>query len=1534
MKLARQYVEQPGSRLAESASTPGGYWRSTRSAGVRLLLLLLGAALLGVPVALGGKPHVSRDQVDLPVRETPSVQTAYGRLSLSFETNYGQADPAYAFLARGANYSLAIGPAEAILVLRQPPGPGDQRLDSAPGASSESNVPSQVIAPGKRLRDRDSALLRIQFVGANPHAAVTGEDGLPGSVNYFIGDDPTRWHTAIPTYQRVRVASAYPGIDVIYYGDQRDLEYDLVIAPGADLSVVRLALMGAEAVTLDDDGSLLIELASGQLRKSAPRVYQLGEDGQRAISGGYVLREAGEVGFEVGAYEPDRPVVIDPTLSYSTYLGGSAYDYATGIAVDSSGNAYIVGSTAGGFPTTTGAYQSGYGGGDDDVFVAKLNPTGTALVYATYLGGSTNDIGRGIAVDSSGNAYVTGDTLGGFPTTPGAYQPAYGGGTDAFVAKLNATGTALLYSTYLGGSNYDVGSAIAVDSSNNAYVTGGTAGGFPTTAGAYQPIFGGGGSDAFVAKLNATGSGLAYSTYVGGSGAEGSGGIAVDGSGNAHVAGSTTGTFPITGGAYQPTFGGGGTDAFVAKLNAAGTALLYSTYLGGGHDEGAGPVAVDSGGNVYLTGDTTGGFPITGGAYQPTFGGGSNDAFVAKLNASGSGLVYSTYLGGGGFDGGLDIAVDSGGNAYVTGYTYGGFPTTPGAFQTSYSSPPLGPADAFLVKLNPNGTALLYGTYLGGGGADFGFGIALDGVGNVYITGKTQSGFPTTSGVYQQAPGGRDDAFVTRFAPSPALNLAMTTSPSGSVITGASLTYTITIGNGGELAATGVTLTDSLPDSVTFVSSSPGCSGTRTITCSVGTIEAAATAQVQIVVRPGIAALGTLTNSATAITDPPGAFGSATTSILVQPGADLSLTGSAMPSPVAIGQELTYTYTVRNNGPSLTNRIDFQDTLPANVTLVSASTSAGTCTAGTTVTCALGGISDGAVVTVTIRVRARPAAGGTSLTDNASVAEAFFGDPNPSNNTISQIVFVTPDTTPPALGALTINSAGGATASAVTTTSRDVRLFLQATDDASVAEMSFSNDGTTFGPWQPFAASMPHVLSSGDGLKTVYARVRDSAGNMSTPRSAQISLDTSVGSLPGLLIKSPTGGVQFTRSTSVNLYISAPAHTAQMLINNDGMLTSGAFEPYASRKPWTLVQSTSHPDERVVYVFFKDVNGNLVSATPYLDTITLDTSAPTGSVRLLDGVSSSAVELQITAQDLGQAASGIAMVQLSTDPAFPAGGTITIPWVFGEGGSTTQAFVPGASATLYARFTDRAENVFTLTKGLAAVVAANTALVPGDSLSFSWSNVDDPTGTTWVGLYPSSADERRFLAGTTVGAQASGTGTFVVPADLPAGAYQLRLYRNRDSGFRLVTGATLSLSCIPTNSVAASIGPASGGRLLVTLTANGGVLQNVSFATDARVPDPNALVDIPATAGVSAVTDASIPLYVRPNAATFSFAVRQASAGRAVTVPLVIADGCGNVWTTLVGSGPDSFAAGNGAATTALPVVRATPIATSTPARR
>jgi hypothetical protein len=679
------------------------------------------------------------------------ASAAYGQLPLSFEANQGQMDDQVNFVSRGSGHTLFLTPSEAVIALQ--------------GLGKDTVV-------------------RMQLVGANAAAQAVGLDQQANTSNYLVGNDPSQWHTGIANYGRVEYRSVYAGIDVAYYGIQRQLEYDFIVAPGADTKSIRLSFEGANGLSLDSQGNLLVHTAAGDLVENAPVLYQESHGVRQAVAGRYVLEENRQVSFDVGAYDATRPLVIDPvfSLSYSTFLGGSGTDRAYSIAVDGAGNAYVTGLTnSTNFPTKN-PVQAG-NRGYDDVFVAKLNPAGSALVYSTYLGGQGNDVGKSLALftDEAGKtfAYVAGFTEStNFPTMS-PRQGSHGGGTwDAFVAKLNDTGSGLVYSTYLGGSGQDKVQGLAVDAAGNAYVTGHTAStNFPTVNSLFPYKNGG-----FVAELNAAGSALVYSTYLGGGSSTA---IAVDSSGNAYVTGSTSSTsFPSTAGAFQTTPAGQG-DAFVMKLLPGGSGLAYSTFLGGNATDVANGIAVDSSGNAYVTGFTTStNWPTTSGAFQTLHRGGADvyggaDAFVTRLNATGSELLYSTYLGGTGSDYGFGIAVGSDGNAYVTGETRSAnFPVANALQPTFNGGISNGGADAFVTQLNATGSGLVYSTFLGGSYAagDSGSGIAVDSTGNAYVTGSTTStDFPTKYALQGTYGGGAhaSDAFVTKIAPP-----AMATGPS------------------------------------------------------------------------------------------------------------------------------------------------------------------------------------------------------------------------------------------------------------------------------------------------------------------------------------------------------------------------------------------------------------------------------------------------------------------------------------------------------------------------------------------------------------------------------------------------------------------------------------------------------------------------------------------------------------------------------------------------------------------------------------
>ncbi len=744
-----------------------------------------------LPSADGGSHAVGARQGD-----NSGKLANYSKLPLSFAANQGQSDPRVRFTSRGSGYSLFLTDSEAVLALSQRYG-GD---DSGKGAS----LPMQSSGKSPSRDALKTDVVRMQLVGASSGLKVSGEEKLPGSANYFIGNDPKKWHVDVPTYSKVKYSGVYPGIDLVYYGNQQQLEYDFVVAPGVDPKEVKLHFSGAR-LSLNAHGDLMVTGKNGKIAFEKPVMYQFksGSAGERdQVNGRFTLLAANTVGFVLGNYDKSRAVVIDPILAYSTYLGGHANVYgdkAFSVAVDSAGDAFVTGvAYSSNFPVTDGAVQRVDGGAarnTSNAFVTKLNNTGTALEYSTYLGGGGNpssnvgDIGYDIAVDSSGEAYVSGLTgSSNFPVTPGALQTVQKNHSySAFVTKLNSQGNDLIYSTYLGGGpNESSSTAIAIDASGNAYVTGKAVYyGFPVTKGAYQTtnhsLLAETGSNAFVSKLNSQGTGLVYSTYLGGSTNDFGNGIAVDASGDAYVVGNASSTdFPVTAGAFQVVNNAAnqqGFNIFVTKLNSSGTALEYSTYLGGSYADNGNGIAIDASGHAYVTGGSASSdFPVTPGAFQSVNKGA--DAIVAKLNPSGTALDYATYLGGSSLNTGSAIAVDASGNAYVSGtadtdgeagQNPAPFPTTPGAFQSvNYAAG----GDAFLTKLNKAGSALAYSTYLGGndGGPADGYGVAVDMDGNAYVAGFAGTlTFPVTPGAFQtKNKAGQThpttNAFVTKFA--------------------------------------------------------------------------------------------------------------------------------------------------------------------------------------------------------------------------------------------------------------------------------------------------------------------------------------------------------------------------------------------------------------------------------------------------------------------------------------------------------------------------------------------------------------------------------------------------------------------------------------------------------------------------------------------------------------------------------------------------------------------------------------------------
>lgn len=650
------------------------------------------------------------DPGSLATPTTPNLNDAYGKLPLQFEPNEGQAAADVEFLTRGSNYTLSLKQTEAVLSL------------------SKQDV-------------------RLKFLDGNPAARISASDVLPGKVNHFIGNDPAKWRTNISTYKKVKYQSVYPGIDLIYYGDQGRLEYDFIVAPGSDPQSVQLSFPEAQELRIDRDGALIVKVQDVELRQPKPLIYQETATGRRIIDGHYILKNRESFAFQIDDYDRKEPLIIDPTLTYSTMLGTTS---ARSIAVDNAGNAYITGQI------------------DSDFYVFKLNPSGTALIYTTLIGGTLDEESSALAVDSSGNVYVTGITEStDFPTT-NAIQSSSKGAADAFVTKINSSGTALVYSTYLGGNQNDGGSSIEVNSAGNAFIVGSTGSTDFPVANALQPTKAPGTSfDIFVSKINSTGNALVYSTYIGGSDSDRGLGLALDSEERVYITGDTDSLdFPTTNDARLPT--ARGPDTFLIKLSSAGNALLYSSYHGGGGQDLASGITVHSDGSIYVTGLTfSTDFPLVNALQStPHF----TNLFITKFDSLGKSIIYSTFLGGDGFDVAGDLTTDSSGNLYITGRTSSSnFPLVQ-PLQNSLAGAHV--ENVFVSKLNPSGSALLFSTYLGSSISDLATSIAVRN-GSIFVTGNTfgSRNFPVTPGAFQQnnfEEDGHVEGFAFRIDSTPA----------------------------------------------------------------------------------------------------------------------------------------------------------------------------------------------------------------------------------------------------------------------------------------------------------------------------------------------------------------------------------------------------------------------------------------------------------------------------------------------------------------------------------------------------------------------------------------------------------------------------------------------------------------------------------------------------------------------------------------------------------------------------------------------
>ncbi|MGA8617510.1 MAG: choice-of-anchor D domain-containing protein [Candidatus Sulfotelmatobacter sp.] len=773
------------------------------------------------------------------------------QLPLTFEANHGQTDPQVRFVSRGRGYTAFLTAGGIVLSLR-----------------TNQQVPvqaaSNAAAPNKSQRPLNPTL-QFKLLGAAQNPNIIGEDPQPGKANYFIGRDPAKWHTNVPTYGRVRYKGVYPGIDLVYYGNRQQLEYDFAISPGADPGLIKFEIAGASQIELDAEGNLVLQTGSGELHFQAPVIYQESQGSRVPVSGTYVVNDPTHVAFHVARYDSSKPLVIDPVLVYSTYLGGSGDDEPTGIAADSTGSIYVAGYTdSTDFPLATlGSLPAG----STHVFVAKLDPTGSNLVYADYIGGNSQDYGYALVLDGANDVYVTGSTASSDFPLVNPYQSTYPQGFDGFLTKISADGSSLLYSTYLGGEGSDEPYGLAIDGLGEVVVAGNTTSTtFPVTN-AYQstasPNQGGVfGNYGFLTKFSPDGSYLVYSTYLSGNSnvalnCGGSpcwpspyssiNGVAVDSNGIAYVAGITnTYNFPTTQTAYLTTDSTqqNGIVGFVSKLSSAG-ALDYSTYFyeSSGLLTNLNAIAVDGSGSAYVTGVafSDGTFPITSTSIcdPSVYGSGCGYAFVTKFDAAASTLLYSTFLGPNNSANPRAIALDANNDAYVVAST------SSNSFVIVNSIEPYASGnDLLLVEIDPLASTELFATYLGGSADEFAAGIALDSSGNIYIAGSTDStDLPVTQGAFQNTFGGSTDAFMLKIAPNsapavtlspdslqfPMANVGSTSQPQTVLLRnmGTSSLSISSIGASGDFAesdncGTSVPAAGSCTLSVTFTPTAPG----------------------------------------------------------------------------------------------------------------------------------------------------------------------------------------------------------------------------------------------------------------------------------------------------------------------------------------------------------------------------------------------------------------------------------------------------------------------------------------------------------------------------------------------------------------------------------------------------------------------------------------------------------------------------------------------------------------------------------------
>jgi hypothetical protein len=1049
----------------------------------------------GKPLARsnGSSVHAASARVQKPA--------AYSTSPLRFEENQGQTARGVRFVSHGTGYELFLTPQEAVLALHP-----TRRLDSSPTHRLAHSQPQRDARHPEK-----TAVLRMRFANASKTIRVAGVDPLPGRVDYFLGNDPANWRTNIPSFAGVKYADVYPGVDLVFYGNQRRLEYDFIVAPGADPKAIALSLEGARKLRVNSRGDLLVTVAGGQVQLQKPLVYQQIRGERREIAGNYAVTGDHRVSFEVAKYDLSEPLIVDPVLIYSTYLGGELDDTVTpsAIAVDSLGKAVVTGNTSSlHFPTTAGAFTPSPLASNPNgvVFVTEMNPTGTQQVYSSYVGGSGGDSGLGVALDAAGHIYVAGQTSStDFPTTTNALKPGPNAGNvngTSFIFEIDPTvagSGSLVYSSYLGGTQGggEFASGIATDKNGLVYVVGLTASqpgtalaNYPVTAStAFQPTAPTGiaTGTAFLAKLDTTQLGAAsliYSTYLGGNGAHAASpgpgfsdagfGVAEDSAGNTYVAGTTGSTdFPTTTGtAFQPTVPAGNTGgtAFVSRFDttkSGAASLLYSTYLGGDAADFGGAIALGPSNVAYVTGTTNSPlFRTTPGAFQ-TAGNSHTITFISLVDTSLTGaasLKYSTFLSGSQTNNAFGIATDASGNAYVVGATQGSdFPVTKGAFQRAPAAGSQG--EGFVAKLNPAGTGaadLVYSTYFGGSGNgptfDEVFAIAVVPVSNnaviAGVTASSAASFPVVPnpGAFQTALNGASDAFVAELT----LQLTLTVSPLSltfgpRLIGTPTAAQTVTVNNNTTtaIAFTGVAISGGAPAAANTDFKSPSN------TCGTS-IAAGASCTISVVFTPSVAAIETanlvITDADSTSPQTVSLTGTGTSSALTV--APLSLTFGSQPvGPATAAQTVTLT----NNSNAA---------IAFTGAVVSGGAPAAANSDFTTTTTCVGSIAVGTPCTISVVFKPSVASAETAnlvITDADSTSPqtvALTGTGTSSSSALT----VTP--TSLAFGSQTINTASAAKMVTLTNNSNAAISFTSATvtgGSPAAANADFTSPTNTCG---------------------------------------------------------------------------------------------------------------------------------------------------------------------------------------------------------------------------------------------------------------------------------------------------------------------------------------------------------------------------------------------------------------------------------------------------------------------------------------